>query len=49
LCDQHGSINLAQGFPDFSAPVELKEAAKRAIDDDHNQYAVTWGTANFAA
>jgi len=47
LCEQHGGINLAQGFPDFPAPAELKEAAKRAIDDDHNQYAVTWGTRDF--
>ena len=47
LCEQHRGINLAQGFPDFAAPIELKEAAKRAIDDDHNQYAVTWGTREF--
>jgi aspartate/methionine/tyrosine aminotransferase len=37
-------VNLAQGFPDFPAPTELKEAAKAAIDADLNQYAVTWGT-----
>ena len=49
LCEQHGGINLAQGFPDFAAPIELKEAAKRAIDDDYNQYAVTWGTREFRA
>jgi aminotransferase len=36
-------VNLAQGFPDFPAPTELKEAAKAAIDADVNQYAVTWG------
>jgi aminotransferase len=47
LCEQHGGINLAQGFPDFPAPREVKEAAKRAIDEDHNQYAVTWGTRDF--
>ena len=47
LCEQHGGINLAQGFPDFPAPMELKEAAKRAIDGDYNQYAVTWGTREF--
>ena len=40
---QHGGINLAQGFPDFPAPLEIKEAAKRAIDADVNQYAITWG------
>ena len=39
----HGGINLAQGFPNFSAPAQVKEAAKRAIDADINQYAITWG------
>ena len=39
----HDGINLAQGFPNFAAPVALKEAAKRAIDADVNQYAITWG------
>jgi len=39
----HGGINLAQGFPNFPAPKALKEAAKRAIDADVNQYAITWG------
>ena len=36
-------VNLAQGFPDFPAPEAMKEAACRAIRDDINQYAVTWG------
>ena len=44
-----GAVNLAQGFPDFPAPAELKEAAKRAIDADFNQYAVTHGSPNFRA
>ncbi len=38
-----GAVSLAQGFPDFACPVELKEAASRAIFDDVNQYAITWG------
>lgn len=38
------AINLAQGFPDFSAPQLLKDAACRAIQADVNQYAITWGT-----
>ncbi|MDB5057194.1 MAG: aminotransferase class [Chloroflexi bacterium] len=38
-------VNLAQGFPDFAAPREIKEAACAAILDDVNQYAITWGTA----
>jgi len=44
-----GAVNLAQGFPDFPAPAELKEAAKRAIDEDYNQYAITHGSPNFRA
>src|SRR5690349_12445097 len=43
LATEHGAINLAQGFPNFAAPEVLKEAAARAIRDDVNQYAVTWG------
>ena len=44
LAQQHGAINLSQGFPDFPAPAALKEAACAAIQGDVNQYAVTWGT-----
>ena len=44
LANEHGAINLAQGFPNFPAPDVLKEAAARAIRDDVNQYAITWGT-----
>jgi aminotransferase len=43
LAREHRSINLAQGFPNFPAPDLLKEAAVRAIHDDINQYAITWG------
>src|SRR5256885_487775 len=43
LANEHGAINLAQGFPNFPAPDVLKEAATRAIRDDVNQYAITWG------
>ncbi len=43
ICTQEGGVNLAQGFPDFPAPTAMKEAACRAIRDDVNQYAVTWG------
>jgi aspartate/methionine/tyrosine aminotransferase len=38
-----GAVSLAQGFPDFACPFELKEAASRAIYEDVNQYAITWG------
>lgn len=40
---KHGAVNLAQGFPDFPAPSEIKAAAQQAIADDINQYPVTWG------
>jgi aminotransferase len=43
LAREHRSINLAQGFPNFPAPDLLKEAAARAVHDDINQYAITWG------
>src|SRR5215831_2314904 len=43
LALKHNAINLSQGFPDFAAPAEIKEAARQAITDDINQYAITWG------
>ena len=47
LALEHGAVNLAQGFPDFAAPEEVKEAAVRAIRADVNQYAITWGAREF--
>ncbi len=47
LAHIHGAVNLAQGFPDFAAPADLKEMACRAINDDQNQYSITWGAKNF--
>ena len=47
LSIQHGAINLSQGFPDFSAPAQLKQAAADAIFADVNQYAITWGAKKF--
>jgi aspartate/methionine/tyrosine aminotransferase len=43
LAMKHGAVNLSQGFPDFAAPAEIKDAARQAIADDINQYAITWG------
>jgi aspartate/methionine/tyrosine aminotransferase len=42
----HGAVNLAQGFPDFSAPADIKRAAQEAVAADVNQYAITWGAKN---
>jgi len=47
LAMAHDAVNLAQGFPDFACPPELKDAAKAAIDADINQYAITWGARDF--
>jgi len=43
VAQQHGAINLAQGFPDFPMPQAMKDAACAAIHGDINQYAITWG------
>src|SRR5713101_5597470 len=47
LALEYGAVNLAQGFPDFPAPTEVKEAAVAAIRADVNQYAITWGARGF--
>jgi aminotransferase len=47
LAVKHNAVNLAQGFPDFPAPEELKRAAIAAIEENLNQYSITWGTKPF--
>ena len=44
LAQKHSAINLAQGFPDFPAPETVKAAACAAINENVNQYSVTWGS-----
>ncbi len=44
---KHGAVNLSQGFPDFAAPEDIKQVAMQAIEDDINQYAITWGARDF--
>src|SRR5436853_7463929 len=44
---KHGAVNLSQGFPDFSAPPDIKRKAQEAIEQDINQYAITWGAKDF--
>ena len=44
---KHGAVNLSQGFPDFAAPEDIKRVAMKAIADDINQYAITWGARDF--
>lgn len=44
---KYGAVNLSQGFPDFSAPEDIKQKAVEAINADVNQYAITWGAKPF--
>ena len=39
----YDAVNLSQGYPDFPAPLLVKEAAIQAIQNDINQYSITWG------
>ena len=43
LAQQHGAINLSQGFPDFDAPAELLAQLNAAAQAGHNQYAPMTG------
>lgn len=43
LAMRHDAVNLGQGFPDFEGPAEVRDAAIRAIQDGHNQYARSHG------
>lgn len=47
LAQQHGAINLSQGFPDFEPPEALLQALEVATRGPHHQYAVTWGAPRF--
>jgi aspartate/methionine/tyrosine aminotransferase len=47
LANQHGAINLSQGYPDFDPPEALRLAAERAGRQGPHQYAVTWGAPGF--
>ena len=39
LAQQHGAINLSQGFPDFSPPARLVERVTHHMQAGLNQYA----------
>ena len=38
LAQEHGAVNLGQGFPDFGWPDEILDAAARALKEGSNQY-----------
>jgi methionine aminotransferase len=43
LAQQHGALNLSQGFPDFDAPADLLSLLDQATRAGHNQYAPMTG------
>jgi methionine aminotransferase len=43
LADEHGAINLSQGFPDFDCAPDLVDSVARQMRDGHNQYAPMLG------
>lgn len=43
LSFEHKAVNLGQGFPDFSGPEWISEAAFKAMKEGRNQYAPTQG------
>ena len=47
ISDEHGAINLSQGFPDFDPPREIMDALAKAAYAGPHQYSVTFGAENF--
>jgi len=43
MAQQHGAINLSQGFPDFDCPEQLRERVAFYLNDRRNQYAPMTG------
>eukprot|EP00640_Fibrocapsa_japonica_P007685 CAMPEP_0113944048 /NCGR_PEP_ID=MMETSP1339-20121228/30607_1 /TAXON_ID=94617 /ORGANISM="Fibrocapsa japonica" /LENGTH=152 /DNA_ID=CAMNT_0000949109 /DNA_START=153 /DNA_END=608 /DNA_ORIENTATION=+ /assembly_acc=CAM_ASM_000762 len=43
LAVKHGACNLGQGFPDWPCPQFAKDALKKAVQQDFNQYARSAG------
>jgi len=39
MAQDHGAINLSQGYPDFDIPPGLRDAVTRHVGQGHNQYA----------
>lgn len=47
IANEHGAVNLSQGFPDFEPPAELLERLSKVAWEGPHQYALTWGAKNF--
>jgi len=49
LANQHGAVNLGQGFPDADGPLAIREVAARALLEGPNQYAPMRGRPDLRA
>jgi len=47
ISNQYNAINLSQGFPDFSPPIEITDKLAEIAKNGPHQYATTWGAQNF--
>ena len=47
ISDEHGAINLSQGFPDFDPPKPILDALAKAAYEGPHQSSVTFGAENF--
>ena len=47
ISDEHGAINLSQGFPDFDPPKEMLDALAKVAYQGPHQYPITFGAQNF--
>lgn len=43
LANQHGAVNLSQGFPDFDGPESIRKKAAEALVRGPNQYVLSYG------
>src|SRR5665811_2246860 len=43
MAQDHGAIDLSQGFPDFDGPPALRDRVAWHLDHGHNQYAPLTG------
>ena len=47
ISDEHGALNLSQGFPDFDPPTEILDALAKVSYQGPHQYPITFGAENF--
>ena len=47
ISDEHGALNLSQGFPDFDPPREILDALAKVSYQGPHQYPITFGAENF--